>query len=214
MSVTERLRRNADSIWVSILNHPFVIELYTGKLPLAKFRSHSLQDYNFLIGLVRSLSFLAAKAPRLELSKMALELAYRTVTREMRNYGSLLRRLRLSISDAERETPNPTNLAYVNFLISTSSLQDFWKGLAALLPCFWSYQEIAFKHRAKLESNRVNLYRKWASVYLTGDYTALVSRLRSAIDRSGTDFRALKYHFLLASKYEFEFWDSSYREEV
>jgi thiaminase/transcriptional activator TenA len=92
-------------LWVKDLDHPFVVELYSGTLPLEKFKYYVLQDYNYLITMVRILSLLAAKAPTLELSRLALELAYGTVTGEMENYERLLSALDMTIDDAIKAKP-------------------------------------------------------------------------------------------------------------
>jgi len=112
LSVSETLRSKFWDLWVKDLDHPFVVELYSGTLPLDKFKYYLLQDYNYLVTMVRVLSLLAAKAPTLELSRMALELAYGTVTGEMENYERLLSSLGMTVEDAVKTRPNPTNVAY------------------------------------------------------------------------------------------------------
>jgi len=200
-------------LWEKDLDHPFVVELYSGTLPLEKFRYYVLQDYNYLVTMVKVLSILAAKAPTLELSKLALELAYGTVTGEMENYRRLLSALNLSIEDAIRAKPNPTNVAYMNFLLSTAYHEDFYAGLASILPCFWTYEDIAERHKWRLEGNKVELYRNWASVYLSSEYKALVAKLREALDKSGRSADSLSYYFGQALRYEIMFWQASYTME-
>jgi thiaminase/transcriptional activator TenA len=160
--------------------------------------------------MVRVLSLLAAKAPTLELSRLALELAYGTVTGEMENYERLLSALDMTIDDAIKAKPNPTNVAYMNFLLLTAYHGDFYAGLASVLPCFWTYEDIAERHRWRLEANRVELYKRWASVYLSSEYKMLVRRLRDAVDGSGRSVGELSYHFEQALRYEIMFWQSAY----
>ncbi|MCS7107377.1 MAG: thiaminase II [Acidilobaceae archaeon] len=213
MSVTVQLRESIREVWEKDLEHPFVVELYDGRLPLEKFKYYLLQDYNYLVYMVKVLSVLASKAPSLELSRTALELAYGTVTGEMKNYESLLNSLGLTLEQAVRTRPNPTNVAYMNFLLSTALSEDFYAGLASVLPCFWSYREIAERHRERLKGNRVEIYKKWASVYLSEEYSALVSVLRRALDDSGQRAERLLPFFELGTKYEYLFWSASYNME-
>lgn len=213
MSKTAVLRDRASRIWNKILNHPFVLELYMGSLPIPKFKYYILQDYNYLVTMVRVLSIVAAKAPNITQSKTALHLAYSTVTGEMENYERLLREMGLTIEDAAATTPNPTNIAYMNFLISTSLLNDYWVTLATLLPCFWTYSEIAEKHKEKLEFNKSVLYRKWASTYLSEEYRNLVELFKDEVDASNLTVDQMWPYFELASKYEYMFWSSVYSEE-
>jgi len=200
-------------LWVKDLDHPFVVELYSGSLPLEKFRYYVLQDYNYLVTMVKVLSLLAAKAPSIELSRLALELAYGTVTGEMENYERLLLALGMSLQDAVKVKPNPTNVAYMNFLLLTAYQGDFYIGLASILPCFWTYEEIAERHKWRLEGNKVELYKKWASVYLSNEYKMLVRKLRDTLDRSGRDVEELSYYFEQALRYEILFWQASYTME-
>lgn len=213
MSVSEGLKSRFYDLWVKDLDHPFVVELYSGSLPLEKFKYYVLQDYNYLVTMVRVLSLLAAKAPTLELSRLALELAYGTVTGEMENYRRLLSSLGLTLDDAIKAKPNPTNVAYMNFLLVTAYHEGFYEGLASIIPCFWTYEEIAERHKWRLEDNKVELYRSWASVYLGDDYKKLVRSLREALDKSGRSVDSLSYYFEQALKYEILFWEASYKME-
>lgn len=211
MSLTARLREAADPIWSQILGHPFVKELYAGTLPIEKFRYYLLQDYYYLVNFAKALSLAAAKAPTVASMKLALELAYGTVTGEMANYENLLREVSLSIEQAVSTEPNDVNRAYMSFLLATCALEGFYHCMAAVLPCFWSYQEIAERNRELLKQNKVELYRKWASTYYTAEYRKLVESLRSTLDASGAAFEELWPYFKTASQYELEFWQAAYR---
>lgn len=211
LSLSMKLRDGLYDLWVMDLNHPFVVELYSGSLPLEKFKYYILQDYNYLVSMVKVLSLLAAKAPTLELARLALELAYGTVTGEMENYRRLLNMLNLTIDDAIKTKPNMTNVSYMSFLIATASLENFYSGLASILPCMWTYMDIAELHKDKLKDNKVEVYRVWALTYLSDDYRKLVYILRDAIDKSNLSLEQLHPFFERALRYEIMFWDSSYR---
>jgi thiaminase/transcriptional activator TenA len=214
MSLTEVLRRSVGHIWEKIFNHPFVVELYLGTLPLEKFKYYVIQDYNYLITMYRCFSLIASKADY-ELARKALELAYIEATTEMANYERLLNKLGISFDEVVNTEPAPTNMAYMNFLISTCALRTPLEGLIALLPCFWSYAEIAERHKGKLISNKNELYVEWAKVYLSEDYLKLIKDLRDFIDKSAKslDVESAKKLFRIASRYEYLFWDMAYRME-
>ena len=207
---SETLRRWADPIWEQIFRHPFVEEVYRGDLPIEKFRYYLLQDYNYLVNFAKALSLAAAKAPTVQLMKEALTLAYGTVTGEMANYEALLREAGLTLEDAARAVPNVVNVSYMSYLLSVCALEGFHQCMVAVLPCFWSYAEIAQRHRESLERNPVPLYRRWASVYLSEEYLSLVRRLREVLDSSGLPAEALWPYFQQASTYELQFWQAAY----
>ncbi len=214
MSLTYELRVAADKIWQKIFNHPFVVELFSGTLPMEKFKYYIIQDYNYLITMYRCFSLIASKADY-ELARKALELAYIEATTEMANYGKLLRRLGLRLEDVMNVEPAPTNTAYMNYLTTTCVLNPPIYGMVAMLPCFWSYAEIAEKHRERLANNTNELYVEWAKTYVTEEYVQLVNDLRRVVDESGdlSDKNKLKRIFITASKYEYLFWDMSYKME-
>ena len=135
-TISERLRRDADSIWRGILNHPFVVELYKGSLPMEKFEFYVLQDYNYLATNMKNLGILSARAESVEATRQMLEIAHLEATSEFESYEKLLRDLGYTMEDAVRIKPAQTSISYASFLLATSSLKTFWEGLAATLPCF------------------------------------------------------------------------------
>ncbi len=212
--LTERLRRDVEGIWRRILEHPFVVELYEGSLPPEKFRYYIIQDYNYLIGMMRAYSILASKA-EYGLAREALEIAYLDATTEMENYNRLLERMGLSLEEVMRIEPAPTNMAYMNHLLATAMIGDPLDCLVATLPCFWSYLEIGERHRDSLRRNQNGLYRSWAEVYLTEEYKRLVERLKENVDGlwRGGDYDMHRRIFTTSSRYEWMFWEMSYRME-
>lgn len=131
----------------------------------------------------------------------------------MENYERFLSEIDLTIEDAMSITPNISNTAYMNFLISTSLTADYHTTMAALLPCFWSYLEMVEKHRDKLESNPSTLYRKWASTYLSSEYQEIVKIFKDEANSSKLLVGEMRPYFQLASKYEYMFWSAAYDEE-
>lgn len=214
MALTESLRREVDDIWSAILHHPFVVELYEGILPIDKFRFYLEQDYNFLLAMGKCFALIAAKSDH-EVSRIALEIAYADSTTEMSNYIKLLELTGLDINQVIRAEPSPVNLGYTSFLLATCALGDPIEGLIATLPCFWSYMEIAEYHRDRLSRNKVDVYKRWASVYLSSEYRSIVNTLRRLIDENSSRVnyeRALSI-FKTASRYEYLFWDMAYKVE-
>lgn len=213
MRISDRLRKDADAIWKEIFNHPFVVELYEGVLPLEKFKFYVLQDYNYLATDMKNLSILSSKAQSVKAMREMVEVAHLEATTEFKGYEEFLKRLDYTIEDAMGIEPTPTNISYSSFLLATSSLKTFWEGLAASLPCFWIYAEIADFHRDKLKENKNDLYCEWASVYLTEPYLDLIDRMKGLLDNANVEYDKLKEAFITASKYEYLYWSMAYNME-
>jgi len=216
MELSDRLYMDSRDLWVRLLEHRFVDELYSGRLPLEKFKFYAIQDYNYLVGLIKALSIAGSRGDY-ETMRLALSHASFLATTEMENYRRLLERLGLDIGFVVRYEPAPTNVAYVNFMISTCYTGTVLECLVSLLPCYWSYRDIALHNRGKLDGNRVEIYRDWASVYLSDDYGGAVEEFKRGIDRlwenTGGDYDKLLYIFKTAVRYEYMFWEMAYNLE-
>ncbi|GAB6148489.1 thiaminase II [Stetteria hydrogenophila] len=215
MRLSESLRREADPIWRRIIEHPFVVELYTGSLDFERFKYYVIQDYNYLLAMVRVFSIIASKAD-LEVASKALEIARADATVELENYKRLLARIGLTLDEVVNAKPAPTNVGYMSYLISTASLGDALEGFVAVLPCFWSYLEIARVHEEKLARNNNEVYVEWAKAYLSSEYEKLVEDLIEVVDSlyTGAKYVRLKDIFLTSSRFEWMFWDMAYRMEA
>jgi len=210
--VLERLREEADFIWKKIFEHPFVVELFSGVLPLSKFKFYTLQDYWYLVAMIKNLGILTSKIEDVNIMKEVVEILYLEATSEFAGYKVLLKELSYSIEDAINLQPVPINVAYTNFLINTSLLRPFPEGISAIAPCFLSYAEIANYHRNKLKDNKNELYVKWASVYFSDSYLLLVDKIKRILNEVGINYpyEKLSNVFTLASKYECMYWDAIY----
>lgn len=212
MTLSERLKEDADHIWQKIYRHPFVEELFSGRLPESKFMFYILQDYNYLVSSIRNFSLLASRAPDAETMRELVELAYIESTGEFQGYRELLQRMGLTVREAQNREMLPAGVSYTSFLLSTSSLKSFQEGITAVLPCYWSYLEIARYHRDRIEGISNDIYREWGSYYLEKSYIRLVERLRKLVDGCGPDlpYHRLKRAFITSSRYEYMFWDEVY----
>lgn len=212
MKVSERLRRDADNIWKRIIEHPFVVELYAGTLPMDKFKFYVLQDYNYLVSAIRNFGIISSRADSVDAMREVIEILYLESESEFKGYEEFLGKLGCTIEDAVNVEPIPVNTSYTSFLLSTSSLKSYAESITSVLPCFWSYAEIAEFHRDKLRENGNRLYTEWASVYLSESYLKLVGKMRGLVDKAGEDFqyKKLKTTFITASRYEYMYWDAVY----
>ncbi len=216
MTISERLRQDADDIWKGIFERQFIVELVEGRLPLKIFKFYILQDYNYLVSAIRNFSIIASRADTVESMREVVEILHLESVSEFRGYEKLLRDLDYTLADAVNIQPVPMNTTYVNFLLSTSSLKSYPEAITSVLPCFWSYAEIVEFHKDKLKNNRNKIYRKWASAFLSEDYLKLVRKIRNLVDNAGKDFsyEKLKKIFITASRYEYLYWDAIYKMQT
>ncbi|HOO38326.1 MAG TPA: TenA family protein [Deltaproteobacteria bacterium] len=212
MKITQRLRTQAQPVWSRIMELPFVVELYDGSLPMDKFKAYILQDYTYLTDAIRNFSLIASRVDSVVVMKEIVEIAHLEATGEFKGYEEYLGRLGYDLQDAAATEPLPVNVSYRSFLLAISATRTTAEALTAVLPCFWSYHEIALFHRDALSRNENLTYRDWASVYVSDDYVKLLNKLKDLVDNLAgqVPYERLKDVFLTASRYEYLYWDSVY----
>ena len=212
MTIAERLREESGAVWRSIIEHPFVTELYTGDLPLEKFKFYILQDYYYLVTAIRNFGVIASRADSVEALRDVVDILHLEATSEFDGYSDLLGRLGYTLKDAAGTEPVPVSVSYGSFLLATSCTRSFPEAMASVLPCFWSYAEIAAHHKGALEANPSMLYKDWAGVYLSDSYIRLVEKMKKMVEEAGEGFpyEKLRDVFATASRYEYMFWDAAY----
>ena len=207
------LRAEADAIWQKVFNNPFLREIQEGTLPLEKFRYYLAQDYLYLEGFGRAVALALAKAP----DSRNLELLSRRVITPVERplHQKLMSVAGLSVEDVEGFGRAPTNLAYINHMVTTAALGGLGQTAAALLPCPWSYHEIGSLLRPVAHP----VYGQWASPYMEGMLEESTNAWRSFLDQeaaqaSPRERRAMREAFITSSRYEYLFWDMAYRQEA
>jgi len=66
-----------------------------------------------------------------------------------------------------------------------------------------------------MESNKNEIYREWIKTYTSQEYIELTNKLIKTFDKYAgrEDYDRLKRAFITSSRYEWMFWDMSYKME-
>jgi thiaminase/transcriptional activator TenA len=214
---TESLRQPHDVIWDALLTNPFVTEMAAATLPPEKFRYYIEQNLQYLPEYARVLGFGAARSTSAaELTRFAHSLSQIVDVELAAN-----RRLHQAIVDLGAPDrggalePSPTCLAYTSYLVATAATGDALDVMAAILPCAWSYHEIAVHHR---EIQPHPVYADWLGFFASDDYATYLRGLLGELDEvvgelDDRDLPRLRRRFLIGARYERSFWDMAYTME-
>lgn len=210
MRFTEQLWQSVQPVYHSILRHPFNVELAAGTLALEKFKYYLEQDDLYIKAYARSLASLAAKAPRSDIAQDLLTYAKDGILVEQQLHEHYFSKYEITPT----QQAQPACFAYNHFLLSTTVIEAFEIGLAALLPCFWIYREVG-AHIAK-SSVRNNPFQQWIDTYIDREYDAIVDRMIEITEavaiESSEQYRALmQTTFIQSTRLEFAFWDAAYQ---
>ncbi|MFP3951514.1 MAG: thiaminase II [Candidatus Bathyarchaeia archaeon] len=215
---TELLRTKADSIWNTILNHQFLVDMSEGTLPLERFRYYVRQDYVYLIEFARCLSLAVAKTDDTEIMRALVSLLEGCLTVEMDMLSDLAKKISLSKKDLVKSQASPTSKGYTRHLLYIAYSGTLGEIIASLLPCMWTYQDIgeSLIHSDAMKDKKV--YFGWAKTYTSSEYIELVDGYKELTNRffsqSGKYVREkMKDHFMASIRYEYMFWDMAYTME-
>jgi thiaminase/transcriptional activator TenA len=212
-----RLRARCDRIWAGLHAHPFLGELARGTLPLDRFRFFIEQDLLFLPAFARCMAMGAAKSA----SDADLEFFTRQLDGVIRLEIPSNRRLLdqvISLGAQDRGGARgmaPANVAYTSFLLATAAAGGPLEITTAILPCSWSYIEIAAELKDQIADHPV--YSDWVAFYLQDEEAELVRNMRETFDEMTRDGaisdekrEQLAGIFMMSSRLEGRFWEMAY----
>jgi thiaminase (transcriptional activator TenA) len=198
----------SDELWTAIkpiyaktLEHPFLKGLTDGSLAPARFDFYLQQDAAYLDAFSQALLDLAAKAPKREWAE------------------TLRRHAKEAIAAEKKVAPAPmapVNYAYANHFRVAVTKGTFAEGLAALLPCYWIYQEVG-RELVRKGSKR-SAYQKWIDNYAGEEYAISVRQVLAMYNAEApkltlAERTRCRELFVLSARYEYLFWDMAWREE-
>ncbi len=216
--MSESLRREAAPLWEKIHAHPFVRGIGDGTLPLEQFRFYMCQDYIFLQEYSRVIALAVAKAPELaEMGRIA-DLLNATLNTEMELHRGFASKFGISTDEIEATRPAPVCKGYTSFLLEAAYSGTFGEIAAAMLPCQWDYATIGELLAARGIPENAPLHAEWIETYASEEFAQLARWLREMFDEAAStagtaEHRRMRSLFLMGTRYEYLFWDMSWKME-
>jgi thiaminase/transcriptional activator TenA len=216
--VSAQLRQRGATSWAAAISHPMVYQIGAGTLPRATFRRYFEQNILYLKEYARSIALIVSKAPDLAAADVLSRFLAQIVQVEIPANLVFLRRLGGSADSAEDAAAMlPVTYSYTRHLLSVCALEGCAAGLTAVLPCQWSYGELAGRLMAAPPADQ--MYADWIALFGNADYGGLVQETTGLLDRlcaapAGPDADHLAAIFDRSTRYELQFWDMAYGVEA
>lgn len=185
-----------------------------GSLPYAVFRGYFEQNVLYLQDYARAIALIVAKAPDRDAITTLSRFQSQIVEKEIPANLRFLERLGGDISTlGDVGSMLPTAYAYTRHLLATCALGDCAEGLTAVLPCQWSYGELARPLRAHPPEDPI--YADWIGMFGSEEYDGLVAETTALLDRvadaeDAPQMAVLTAIFERSTQYEVAFWDMAY----
>jgi len=214
MRFSEEAWERSAALRAAIHALPFNRELAAGSLSPERFRFYILQDALYLAQYSRVLALAAAKAPDTASLQAFGGSALGAIAVEQRLHEHYLREFGVTPEAAAAAEAMPDCLAYTSYLLATAHQEPWGVLVAALLPCFWIYWDVA--GAISRQSAAGNRYQAWIDTYADPHFGASVERVIGIADAGAeatpTLRPAMLGAFARSAQYEFLFWDGAYRQ--
>jgi thiaminase/transcriptional activator TenA len=215
-TVAARFFKAAQPIWQASHQHPFVRGMADGTLADDKFKFYIRQDYIFLIEYARLYGLAAVKAPDLPTMETFSALMHATLHMEMEHHRRYGEKIGISREQMEATEASATTLAYTGFMLQAAFKGSLAHVLAVILPCTWSYWEMGKALAAEASELQHPHYREWILLYSSEEFGQLALSLVDVLNREcagmpESQLVELEKLFVQASKFEWQFWDASWK---
>jgi thiaminase (transcriptional activator TenA) len=210
------LHEQGAEAWDAATRHPMVKAIADGSLPHETFRRYFTQNILYLEEYARAIGIIVGKAPDRDAVTTLTRFLAQIVKNEIPANLSFLERLGGDPDTvAGRGSMLPVTYAYTRHLLSVCALGDCADGLTAVLPCQWSYGELARPLAVHPPADPI--YAEWIGMFGNDDYEGLVAQTMALLDRlvdpsDNPRMSALSLIFERSTRYEAEFWDMAYGE--
>ncbi|MCF6468837.1 thiaminase II [Nonomuraea sp. MG754425] len=210
----------SDDVWQrtaelmrAIHEHPFIQALGDGSLDPGRFGFYIVQDARYLEAFSRALATASARASDPADAAFWAQSAHTALAAERMLHAGYVEEL-----GAGDLATSPTCLAYASYLQATALTAPYPVIAAAVLPCFWIYQDVGTALLKRAGGTEGHPYGRWISTYSDPGFAASVERAKGIADRlagaAGPDTRAaMARAYCRAAAYEWMFWDSAWRRE-
>lgn len=214
---TELLWERTATLRAAIDDMEFLRLLGDGTLPPEVFRTYIEQDSLYLAEYSKALALLAAKAPDAATAAFWATSSATAAVVESGLHETLLTTGLLPDSAGAPEH-SPACLGYVSYLTATAATAPYPVAAAAVLPCFWIYAEVgrrlATSAHEVLAADPSHPYAQWVTTYDDPAFHESVATARRLVDEAADQATAAQRDamvraFVVATRYEFLFWDTA-----
>ncbi|MGH1525010.1 TenA family protein [Leifsonia sp. L25] len=191
--------------------HPFLQGLEDGTLPREAFTHYLAQDAAYLGAHSKVLAAAASRTHDPDALAFWSHSAANAIAVERQLHES-------HGVDAATVEASPTCTAYTSYLLALTATSSYPVIVAAVLPCFWIYDDVGRRLAERLVDLGAHPYGDWIGTYGDPAFAAATATARCLVDDAAqsaapADVARMRQAFATASRYEWMFWDAAWRRE-
>lgn len=216
MVFTDQIYQLARPLWLKSIHHPFIKQLVSGQLSLSQFRFYLLQDRYYLSEFGKLHYLIADKLTDKKAIDFLLSGAKGLKNGEIEERKVFFDKLHITSQEIKLTPISPTAYNYVNHMYAALYRGSVQQGIAALLPCYWLYNEIG-KNLVK-KSSPVSFYSQWLNTYASSTFTSstqqIINLTNQVADKASQNIKQkMSQDFIRSSYFELHYWDMPFTKE-
>jgi len=234
ITFVDRLKEKYEPLYEKIANHPFLVEIEKGKLPLEKFLVFAKQNQYYISEVRAAASVGAARAATdserrimLGLTQIApLELSEYSFGKLAVAAGVPIGEIKSILEDSD--FPLPATRAYTDFMYKEFATKPAGVALASFISCPWTYASVDIgglscgKIFAKALNEHYGIDKEATDKYIF-DYEIKslapgIKAMKDALNKAAEEaspamLKILESNFRRDIEFEYMFWDMAYKHE-
>ncbi|GAA2985868.1 thiaminase II [Lentilactobacillus parakefiri] len=214
--ITDTMCEQAEPLFEASFNHPFVKQLSSGSLPQQTFRYYLKQDRYYLQNFAALHSKIADQMtdPDIKDFLYAGAQGFNDSEKEVRT--AFFEELNITQKEIVQTPIAPNAYSYVTHMYHELNEGTPSRAAAALLPCYWLYNEIG--QRLIQAGSPIKVYQQFIETYDSPAFTTATNKMRAIVDQLGASASAeeqeqMQTAFLRSSYFELHFWEMAYKHE-
>ncbi|KAI8825946.1 thiamine biosynthesis protein (Thi-4) [Fimicolochytrium jonesii] len=218
-SFVETLLATCPEEWRRYVEHPFVLGLADGTLPIQSFKHYIRQDYIFLKHYARANALAAYREHDMAQIVKAAQIVVH-IGHECQMHVKFCEQWGITLPTLEATPEATPNLAYTRYVLEKGMSGDRLDLRVALAPCLLGYGEIGLRLANDPNTKREgNIYWPWIQNYAKEDFQAAVREGRELLESLFEEMvpegntkriKQLCDTFRQATVLEEQFWESKW----
>lgn len=208
----DQINLKTDYLLNHIKSHAFIKDLMDGTLEEDIFYFYIKQDVIYLSEYKKILAQIAIKCDEDTETQFFLDAATGIIAVENALHQNYIKEKNTSAQ------ASPTCELYISYLSRMINTKPVEEGLAAVLPCFTIYKQIGDYILNNQTNQKSNPYQNWINTYGGEEFENSVTKAIEITNKYATQTSPklrsrMNLAFEKASKLEWMFWDSAYKQE-
>ena len=163
-----KLKSGCEKEWSEYVEHKFLSDLVSNKLPDKNFKRYLVQDYVFLQQFLKILALSVYKSKSFEEINRSVNFI-KGIDHEIKLHVRYCKKWKIPLRSLNKIKVEKANSAYTDHVLNVGKSGNNFDIFSCLSPCIIGYGEIGFK-LSKIKGWKKSKYNSWIKMYSSKEY--------------------------------------------